>query len=860
MPIRNVDAVNKTNQFIELAGANQVVRLKNNGEIGTRSTAWNRLVSVFSSAKTRETNQRTAEAFKESILAAADEHDYAAGNEAYHPKDVFYQFVGLASFKRKDLINEVLNSGILNEELAGTRALTGRKIEEVIAQISNKGATHFAEKRDRIFKKAEEGLGLYRESEAKFREANFDRSKLEGINVDAYDETVARFQYVEDELSQLIVNLQQDLDTCIEVNEIDTAKYLLDQIKQAGKYQSQIGLFNAECKYNEKYKTKVENLEKAFEKAAPHLEAITLNFANLNEAQIKARDELVAVAEEAKDLARLISRTTNNVKDHLDGAFLDNDEIAQWQEMNDRFTRILESVDGIYAQSATAQINRGHKSNHKYEAHPRSEESHIAPSAVVKKAEIDTVEAKIARMVDEAANPGKTPTPKKSGLKTRVAQESLDQIKQKKKVGFSSVIELSDAADGKDVKEVRLGMDPSKTVNDDISEIDNPNDVNGIYDPKTRSIRRDTFSNLGREGRISLSPQQKAAIAAEGLATASQEDGLIAFENRITQAKAVVDSYLVGPEENVPLKLIPLAKQRNADLSQFTPEHKKYFANLISLRLTDLATYDDGKQFTPDEIESVVGKALRYVCSLSPAEVAASQARSEDLKNAGLTLLTSASGQELMAISAAPKNISIALSEYLLKSSAEGVAKDFLLGGGSEYGGQDAATIQRLSINQAILSLRPDARQLVFSDIKASNSPYRAGYLAAAALTNNPENRENIAATSATSELFTAFGNLAVQIGTAAGAPITELNQLIDSFNNVSDRVQYADITNGSVNAEALTFAGLDNDQAAKDMFNVLDGYIGVRSEQIAAAQIEEEARFQRQMEAERAAQNNPAN
>jgi hypothetical protein len=316
--------------------------------------------------------------------------------------------------------------------------------------------------------------------------------------------------------------------------------------------------------------------------------------------------------------------------------------------------------------------------------------------------------------------------------------------------------------------------------------------------------------------------------------------------------------YLEGTEQYNPLKLADIANKRKVDLTKVTPEQKQFFSTLLSLRLADLATDNDGKEFTADEIESIAGKALRYAATLSPAEIAASQARFEDLKNAGLTLLTSASGQELRAISQTPKNISIALSEYLLKASDEGISKDFLLGGGSEYGGQDAATIQRLSINLAALSLRSDARQLVFSDIIASNSPYRSGYLAAAALTNNAANRENIAATSASSELFTAFGNLAVQLGTAAGVPIEDLNQLINSFNNASDRLQYQDLIDGSVNSEALRFAGLDSDQAAKDMFNVLDGYVGVRGERIAAVQVEEEARFQRQMEIERAAVNNP--
>jgi len=99
-----------------------------------------------------------------------------------------------------------------------------------------------------------------------------------------------------------------------------------------------------------------------------------------------------------------------------------------------------------------------------------------------------------------------------------------------------------------------------------------------------------------------------------------------------------------------------------------------------------------------------------------------------------------------------------------------------------------------------------------------------------------------------------------LQVGLSAGVEVSDLNNFFGAFNNVSDRVQYQDIANGTVSAEALQLAGLDSDQATKDLFNVLDGYVGVRGEQITANQLEEEARFQRQMEAERAAGNNPVN
>jgi hypothetical protein len=316
--------------------------------------------------------------------------------------------------------------------------------------------------------------------------------------------------------------------------------------------------------------------------------------------------------------------------------------------------------------------------------------------------------------------------------------------------------------------------------------------------------------------------------------------------------------YLEGTEQYNPLKLADIANKRKVDLTKVTPEQKQFFSTLLSLRLADLATDNDGKEFTADEIESIAGKALRYAATLSPAEIAASQARFDDLKNAGLTLLTSASGQELRAISQTPKNISVALSEYLLKSNTEAVSKDLILGGSSEFGAQDAALIQRVSINLALHDLRADARQLLFSDIAANNSPFRSGYLAAAALINNPATREDLGAISASNELFNSFSNLVLQVGLSAGVEVSDLNNFFGAFNNVSDRVQYQDIANGSVSAEALQLAGLDSDQATKDLFNVLDGYVGVRGEQIVATQLEEEARFQRQMEAERTAANNP--
>jgi len=865
MPIRNIEAVNKTNQFIDLAGVDQVVRVKDNGQIATHSNIWNRIVSLFRGNNTQRANQRTAEVFKESLLEAAGEYDYKSGTEAYHPNDIFYQFVGLSAFRRRELITEVLNSGILNEELAGNRALTGRKIQEVISQVSNKGATHFAQEKERLFRQAEEGLGLYRESEAKFREGNFDRSKLEGINIFAYDETVARFQYVEDELKQLIINLQQDLDTSIEVNDIPTAQFLLDQIKQAGKYQSQIALFNAECKYNAQYRTRVENLEKAYAKASPHLEQVTLNFANLNEAQIQARDELIAISEEATQLASLVNRSTKNVKEHLDGAFLDNEEIAQWQEMNDRFERMQEAVAAIAANTSTVQIKMGHKSNHRNEPHLRSEDSHLNPSAIIKKAEIDTVEAKLVRMAEEAANTRPASTPKKSALKTRVAQESLDQIKQKKKVGFSSALEVGQAGGDEHTLEIRRGVERSQTINEDISSIDDADDVTGIYDQNTRTIRRDTFSNLGRNERISLTPEEKAAVTAAGLRTAAQEDSLNLFESRLAEAQKAAQPYLENSEDYNPLKLVVLANKRNTDLSKLTPDHKQYFADLLSLRLNDLATHHNGSRFTPDEIESVIGKALRYVCTLSPAEVTASQARLADLKNAGLTLLASASGQELRGINANPKNISIAFIEFLDETTTEAVAKDILLGGNSEYGGQDAILIQRTALSLAIHSLKPSDRQLVFSDIVANNSPYRSAFLIATTLGNHPGLVDptglgvNAGHISAVAELQGVFGNFVEILGASAGKPASEASDIESAFNRAADQIAYTDLQSGSVKPDILELTKLDSDQTAKDMFNILDTFIGVRAEQMRANQLEEEARFQRQIEADRAAQNNSA-
>ena len=97
-------------------------------------------------------------------------------------------------------------------------------------------------------------------------------------------------------------------------------------------------------------------------------------------------------------------------------------------------------------------------------------------------------------------------------------------------------------------------------------------------------------------------------------------------------------------------------------------------------------------------------------------------------------------------------------------------------------------------------------------------------------------------------------------MGLSAGVPVENLNALIDTFNNAADHIKHEDLVNGTVNAEALSFASLTSDQATKDLFNTLNGYVGVRGEQVNAIQLEEEARFQRQIEADRAAQNNLTN
>jgi hypothetical protein len=860
MPIQNVALVNKANQFIDLAGADNIVSLKDNGQVGTRSSVWNRVISWFSTSKTREKNQRTAEAFKESLLGAASEFDYKRGNEAYHSKDIFYHFAGAYTSTRREVLQSVFDSGILNEELAGAKPLTGRKIQEVITRINSQASDHIVQKRNDLFRRVEEGLGVYKESEAKFIEGNYDREKLEGINQFAYDTAVADFRFAEDDFRAVITNLRQDFETSIELGDTEAAKHILGEITKAGRLQSEVDLFTAEDKYHNQFKNQVANLEQRFNKLAPHIEAIQFNFANLTQEQLKARDDLNQIAAEAKELGKKTYRAVTNAKDHLAGNLLDEEQYGKWQAIFNRAEQIDDTVSRIYSAADVAVLKRGHKDGGKPQPRVRNEETHISPTAIVTKEEISSLEAEIARRADAAVNGGANLNAKKGILKNRVSQSALDQVKQGKSVSVSRTLNVSYAGNDKEARLSRESHEPTKTANDDISEIDEPNDLTGIYDPKTRTLRRDTFSNLGVKERVSQSQQQKTANLAKALETGTQERNLIEFQSQLAKAKEAANTYIEGSDQYDPLKFVNIANKRKVDLAKVTPEQKQYFSTLLSLRLADLATDNDGKEFTADEIESIAGKALRYAATLSPAEIAASQARFDDLKNAGLTLLTSASGQELRAISQTPKNISIALSEYLLKSNTEAVSKDLLLGGSSEFGAQDAALIQRISINLALHDLRADARQLLFSDIAANNSPFRSGYLAAAALINNPATREDLGAISASNELFTAFSNLVLQVGLSAGADVSDLNNFIGAFNNVSDRIQYQDIGNGTVNAEALQFAGLDSDQATKDLFNVLDGYVGVRGEQIAANQLEEEARFQRQMEAERAAGNNPVN
>ena len=860
MPIRNIDAINKTNQFIDLAGADQIVRVKDNGRIATHSNAWNRIVSFFRGNNTQRANQRTAEVFKASLLEAAGEFEYKRGNEAYHPKDIFYNFAGAYTSTRREVLQAVFDSGILNEELTGAKPLTGRKIQEVIARIDSKASEHIVQKRNDLFRRVEEGLGVYKESEAKFIEGNYEREKLQGIVQMAYDIAVADFRFAQDDFSAVITNLRQDFDTCIELGDTEAAKHILGEIAKAGRLQSEVDLFSAEDKFHNQFKHQVANLEERFNKLAPHLEAIQFNFANLTEEQIKARDELNNLAAEAKELGKKTIRAVNNAKDHLAGNLLDEEQYGKWQAVFTRAEQIDDTVSRIYSAADLAVLKRGHKEGGKPAARYRNEETHINPSEIVTKGEIDSLEAEIARRAEAAANGGASLNAKKGILKSRVSQSALDQVKQGKSVSISSKLTLSYVGNDKAAKLSRESHEPSNTSNEDISQLDDPNDQSGIYDPQTRSIRRDTFSNLASKNRISLTDAQKAEIRVRAQAANPQDQNVALFQAQLAKAKEITNSYTEGHEQYQPLKLVNIANQRNVDLTRVTPEQKQFFSTLLSLRLGDLATDNDGKEFTPEEIDSIVGKTLRYASSLSPAEIAASQARFADLKTAGLTLLVSASGQPFRAINIAPQNIGTALSDFLTKASSEGVSKDFLLGGGSEYGGQDAARNLRLAINLAVHSLKIDTRQILHSDLIAPNSPFRSAYLTSAALTNNPANRENLGATSASNELFNSFASLALQVGLSAGVPVENLNALIDTFNNAADHIKHEDLVNGTVNAEALRFASLTSDQATKDLFNTLNGYVGVRGEQVNAIQLEEEARFQRQIEADRAAQNNLTN
>lgn len=90
------NAARTVNQFVNLAGRDDALEIRSNGNVTTkRNSIWNRLISYFrSNSSIQHSNQRTAELFKEKLLAVAGTFEYKSGNENYHPQDIFHHFAG----------------------------------------------------------------------------------------------------------------------------------------------------------------------------------------------------------------------------------------------------------------------------------------------------------------------------------------------------------------------------------------------------------------------------------------------------------------------------------------------------------------------------------------------------------------------------------------------------------------------------------------------------------------------------------------------------------------------------------------------------------------------------------------------
>lgn len=418
--------IHTVNQFIDMAGKDHILSAQNNGKVSVRNSLWNRFISFISPHLAKRENQRTAQVFKEKLLAVAGAFEYQKGRNGYHAEDIFYHFSGFEERDRKSAVETILNSGILNEEFAGTKALTGRKVQEVLEQIDSKGLEFATQKRSEIFTQVREGLDLYRASRASFQAADFNPNKLEGSDLDALLGSIQGLHNMSLKIKSVIDNIRQDLQTANELEDVELSLHLFRELKLAQALSSESDLFDVEVKASKIVRKYFDPHMAKFEEAIEHIDAITLNFANLNDEEIKARDDLISLVNKFDTAIGRLSNLLESANTHIDqGDEYNHDQLQKWLEFRSNIQEKIDHIKAIRARAVHAGVTTLTPLGNIKRIDARNEETHIAPTSIVTKEELDGIAKEIARLEEAQKNPSVAAPQTKGILKRRVSPEAI---------------------------------------------------------------------------------------------------------------------------------------------------------------------------------------------------------------------------------------------------------------------------------------------------------------------------------------------------------------------------------------------------------------------------------------------------
>lgn len=207
-------------------------------------------------------------------------------------------------------------------------------MQEVLSQIKEKGIEFANAQRTEILKQVEEGIGLYRETRHKFQEGFFDPEKLEASNLDASNIAQQDLRNVSYKLEGLITNIRQDVQTAIDNDDLELARYLFRQLQHVRELKSEAALFNSEAPIYNVINSQVNPILPKFDAAIPHIDAIIFDFANLTEEQAKARDDLQKIANDLGQPLGLLGNALKNATINLERGDIHNPEqIKKWQDL-----------------------------------------------------------------------------------------------------------------------------------------------------------------------------------------------------------------------------------------------------------------------------------------------------------------------------------------------------------------------------------------------------------------------------------------------------------------------------------------------------------------------------------------------